>query len=179
MGLNPSNNVANGFPTLGDPPFDTVAKNTALLELVDAGFPRGSSIVITTEVQVWKEGTNAKEAARAGISFPGMGTKEDKEWFQVHSVEARVFGWHFSRAWYYWVASTDQGARIPADAAVRLDDMWGRVLRVDGYAGGKRPQGDVSNYHIDRPDALDALIRSLKKMDDERCAELKRQVEAR
>lgn len=168
MALNPSNNVADGFPTLGDPPFNTVAKETALMELVEAGVPRGSSSFTTSEVQVWKEGTNAWKTARSGISFPGMGTEEDKEWVQVHSVKAEVFGWEFSRSWYYWAAAMHNGAPIPLEEAVHLDNMWGQVLRVNGHGGGQRPTGTVGSYHIDRPDGLEALIGTLKRLDEER-----------
>lgn len=168
MGLNPSNNVQNGFPTLGDPPFDSQARDTALIELEAAGIPRGCPVVTSREVQVWKEGSDAWKASRSGIHFPGMGTEDDKEWIQVHSVEAEMFGWKFHRAWYYWVASANQGESVPAEEAVRLDEALGNVLRVDGFAGGKRPTGSVRGYHIDRPDGLAALVESLKKADEER-----------
>lgn len=168
MALNPSNNVQNGFPTLGDPPFDSQARDAALAELEAAGFPRGSTVVSSREVKVWKEGTDAWRSSRAGVHFPGMGTEEDKEWIEVHSVEAELFGWQFSRAWYYWIAASTRGEPVTAEEAVRLDEALGSVLRVDGFAGGQRPIGPVGGYHIDRPDALAALVESLKKADDER-----------
>lgn len=167
MGLNPSNNVQDGFPTLGDPPFSKEAKTTALAELEAAGIPRGSSVVTMREIQVWKEGSNAQRMASSGIHAPGMGTEEDKEWIRVYSVDAEAFGWKFRRAWYYWVASSHHGEPVPPEEAVRLDEMWGRVLRVDGFAGGKRPTGYVDDYHIDRPDGLAALVASLRKADHE------------
>jgi len=168
MALNPSNNVAGGFPTLGDPPFNGEARDVALGELAVAGFPRSSPVVTMREVQVWREGTDAWKTSRAGVHFPGMGTEEDKEWIKVHSVKAEVFGWAFSRSWYYWTAVTVNGESIPLEEAVKLDEALGSVLRVNGFAGGQRPQGDVGSYHIDRPDGLGALIESLKRLDDER-----------
>jgi len=168
MGLNPSNNVQHGFPTLGDPPFNSQCRDMALAELEAAGIPRGSSIVTTREVHVWKEGTDAWKSSRAGVHFPGMGTEEDKEWVEVHAVDAKAFGWLFSRSWYYWCATAEHGASIPPEEAIRLDEALGSILRVDGYAGGKRPTGEVGSYHIDRPDGLAALVESLMKADAER-----------
>jgi hypothetical protein len=177
MALNPSDNVQGGFPTLGDPPFNSSCRDIALAELEAAGAPRGSTIVTTREVQVWKEGTDAWKASRAGIHYPGMGGESDKEWIQVHEVTAELFGWKFSRAWYYWIACSARGEPINAQEAVRLDEAFGSVLRVDGFAGGQRPQGTVDSYHIDRPDALAALVESLKKTNDTRLEEWKRRAE--
>lgn len=168
MAINPSNNVPDGFPTVGDPPFSSGGRDAAMAELEAAGFPRGSTIVISNEVQVWKKGTDVQKAASAGIHIPGMGKEEDKEWIQVYSVEARLFGWKFKRLWYYWDADAHQGDRIPIEEADRLYKALGKVLRVDGIAGGREPNGPVEGYHIDRPDALLALVESLKKANGER-----------
>jgi hypothetical protein len=141
-----------------------------LVELEKAGFPRGSQIVTSREVQAWKEGTDAWKAARSGIHFSGMGTDEDKEWVEVYEVDAELHGWKFSREWYYWTAKASGGEPVPLEEAARLDEKLGGVLRVDGYAGGKRPQGPVSVYHIDRPDALAALVESIKRRREEAMA---------
>lgn len=72
----------------------------------------------------------------------------------------------FRRAWVYWCVS---GA-MSHEHAIAIDSTpmeseqgtkysggsrtWGDVIRADGFAGGRRPDGPVETWHIDTPDGL-------------------------
>ena len=159
MGLNPSNNLDEGlvgFPNLGDPPFCTTRKNTALIELLEAGLPRGCAVFTTQEKEVYK---------------PGMEQDSETMWIDVHKVTAAAWGWKFFRNWYYWVCSADNGCEVPESAARALNLEHSRDVRVDGYSGGKEPDGDVSCYHVDTPRGLKVLVSLLKRLYEEQEAE--------
>lgn len=66
----------------------------------------------------------------------------------------------FSRAWYYWVVRLSKP--VSAKAARRLNLDWGKVIRVDGYAGGTEPsEGGVDVYHVDSQAGLNRLVQFL------------------
>ncbi len=164
MGLCPSNDVSGGFPTLGDPPFGEAEHDLALAEL--AGLPRGSTIVTSREREVLKRGSERYKLAQVGITVGGLKKNvDDTEWVKLYTVEASAWGWRFHRAWYYWIAvAENQRYFVPADTAMVLHERWGSVVRTDGFAGGKVPDGPVDSYHIDTPDGLAALIEVLKEI---------------
>jgi hypothetical protein len=168
MGLNPSNRLdkdLKGFPTLGDAPFPEGCKNEAVAELRAAGFPRGSETLTMREKQVYKEGSDPDKMARCGIHMPGMAKPDDIEWASLYSVKAELYGWKFSRAWYYWVCRSDWGSEydIPETVAEELNKEFRREIRVTGYAGGTDVRGPVDSYHVDTPRGLAKLIEILKE----------------
>lgn len=158
-----------GFPTLGDPPFPAKCKDMAVAELRDAGFPRGSEKITMQEVEMYKEGSEAARIAASGIHFPGMGKDSDIEWVTVYCVEAALHGWKFRRAWYYWVAYTEDSSHaIPEEVAEELNKTFRKEVRVEGFAGGQNVRGNVAAYHIDTPRGFAELIRLLEKRRSER-----------
>jgi hypothetical protein len=171
MSLNPSNKLdkgLKGFPTLGDPPFEAECKDQAVAELRDAGFPRGTETVTMREVQAYSKDSEAHRLACSGIHIPGMAKPEDIEWVTVYDVEAKLYGWTFSRAWYYWRAKSDYFDRhIPEDVAKELNKTFRREIRVEGYGGGTDVTRPVSGYHIDTPRGLAKLVKLLKQQDEE------------
>ena len=175
MGMNPSNNLDEGlvgFPNLGDPPFCDTRKNTALIELLDAGLPRGCSVFTTQEKEVYKPGTKADQMSRAGIWMPGMEQESETMWIEVHKVSAQMYGWKFYRNWYYWVCAVVENEAVVPEATARVLNLdHYRDVRVDGYAGGKEPDGDVSCYHVDTPLGLKVLVGLLKRTYEEHEAE--------
>ena len=75
-----------------------------------------------------------------------------------YSVTGMIHGWHFRRAWYYWVATATPGAQLSAEKARRLNERWKEEVRVDGYAGGQDVEGPVGCYHVDTVEGLSALV---------------------
>lgn len=167
MGLNPSCNLKEGlkgFKNLGDPPFTAVPKNWALMELLEAGTPRGAAEYTTKEVEVYEPGSEADKMSRSGIWMPGMAKDSPTIWIEVHQVSAKAFGWTFRRAWYYWVCSAEtHGYGLPEAAAKQLNEEHRLDVRVDGYASGQEVHGEVDSYHVDTPDGLKALVEVLKQ----------------
>lgn len=55
--------------------------------------------------------------------------------------------WTFIRAWYYWIATTEDGKGLYEPEAIKLhntmnplsNDILGLEIRADGYAGGINP----------------------------------------
>lgn len=81
----------------------------------------------------------------------------------VTSVIGELHGWTFRRAWRYWVAT---GPGIDVLSAEALHREWGHVVRVDGDATCPSPRDrykgfGCSLYHIDTPEGLAALARTL------------------
>ncbi|HEC72403.1 MAG: hypothetical protein ACTSW7_01490 [Candidatus Thorarchaeota archaeon] len=167
MGLNPSNNVKKGFPTLGDPPFPTECKDKAVKELIAAGFPRGSWSLTTEEIEIYEPGSEADQLARSGIHIPSIAKESPTIWTSVHKVIAELYGWKFSRAWYYWRASAKYKEHfIPEVIAHEFNETFFTEARVEGFAGGKKVSGPVDSYHIDTPNGFKALIELLKQQDE-------------
>lgn len=167
MGLNPSNRLEEGlkgFPTLGDPPFPEECKDMAVAELRAAGFSRGSETLTICEHEVYKEGSEPAKMASVGIHMPGMAKPDDIEWVALYDVNARLYGWKFRRAWYYWVAHADDSIHyIPKDVAREFNQTFRLETRVQGYAGGQEVHRPVDLYHVDTPRGLLALMGLLRK----------------
>lgn len=75
-----------------------------------------------------------------------------------------LHGWTFKRNWYYWVA---EGPGLEITVAKALNDQFGNVVRVDGYAGGQCPIQRFKGlscglYHVDTPEGLKALADTIK-----------------
>lgn len=80
------------------------------------------------------------------------------------SVWGMLHGWTFHRNWCYWVA---KGPGLEIIAAKALNDCYGSVVRVDGFAGGRCPiqcfKGLACGlYHVDTPEGLKALANIIK-----------------
>jgi len=168
VGLCPSNQRnegMKGFPTLGDPPFPEACRDLAVTELRTAGFPRGSEIMTVCEREVYKEDSELAKLASAGIHMPSIAKPDDIEWITLYDVDAKLYGWTFRRAWYYWVASTGEYSEytIPEDVATKFNQAFRQEARVQGYAGGQDVRQKVNLYHVDTPRGLAALIELLKK----------------
>lgn len=77
-----------------------------------------------------------------------------------------LHGWTFKRNWCYWTA---EGPGIPPEYAVKLHQLYGNYVRVDGHAGAPDPieycKGfAVGSYHIDKPVGLHALAATLNQI---------------
>lgn len=82
------------------------------------------------------------------------------------SVRGLLYGWEFTRCWYYWDA---KGPGIDVDTAEALHKTHSMVVRVDGHCGSPEPRGayhglGVGHYHIDSPDGLLALANAIKSV---------------
>lgn len=81
-------------------------------------------------------------------------------------------GWTLKRAWYYWVATADEGCGIPFDIADELHSRHGQKCRVAGHCGCPAPrewykhdwQLGVPSYHIDTQEALNAFAETVWKI---------------
>jgi len=166
MGLNPSNRLEEGlkgFPTLGDSPFSAECKDMAVAELRTAGFPRGSVILTTRECHLDRPDSQAAKMAQMGIRIPCAEKESEKEWVWQFHVDAKLYGWKFYRAWYYWVAvAGDSDYHVPRDTAEKFNQEFRCEARVDGFAGGQDVSGPVDSYHVDTPRGLEALVELLK-----------------
>lgn len=74
-------------------------------------------------------------------------------------------GWRFTRAWYYWVC---EGPGIPFEDAMKLNEKFGKEVRVDGFAGGESPRRfhglGVGHYHVDTLEGLKALADTIREV---------------
>jgi hypothetical protein len=98
-----------------------------------------------------------EELGAAGIAV----VPEDRRHCEVPSeVSGTLGGFRFSREWYYWVC---EGV-VPAQVAQYLyDHPIGRAdVRVNGYAGNRKPRGPVSCYHIDSQAGLNLFVETLQ-----------------
>jgi hypothetical protein len=79
-------------------------------------------------------------------------------------VLGTLYGWSFTRAWYYWIT---KGPGLPLEYAVPLYRTYGQEVRVNGHCGCPNPfyQGGtaVDSYHIDTPEGLWALAWTIKQ----------------
>ena len=80
--------------------------------------------------------------------------------------QGELFGWHFRRAWYYWVC---WGPAIPFDIADELHKAFGQEVRVAGHCGCPAPREwyhndydkGVPDYHVDTQEGLNALVAAI------------------
>jgi len=100
------------------------------------------------------------ELTTAGIPVVLLPEMLRKSQGEVKSIVLGDFyGWEFTRAWYYWVAT---GPGIPPVEAEALHAMHGKVVRVAGHCGCPSPlkwyKGfAVPMYHVDTQEGLNAL----------------------
>lgn len=178
MAINPSCNLADGlkgFHNLGDPPFILHRKDEALADLQKAGFPRGSWFVTQREVSRYREDSEAAQLARVGIMIPQISRQSPREWVTVYDVAAKLFGWKFSRAWYYWIAEVQyENAEygIPVGLAEDFHSVYGKEVRVAGHCGCPSPKEWYKGkpcicYHVDTPRGFEALVQLLKRRYDD------------
>lgn len=153
------------FSVLGDPPFSAAGRYAAVAELRAAGVPRGAEEVVEREVELLATGSDAQRMASAGVYVPSAIVTAQKEWVPRFRVEADVYGWRLTRAWYYWVASTERFAVPLLDASV-LHERFGQQVRVDGNCGCPAPEDEVGCYHVDAPAGLRALVNLLGSLHD-------------
>lgn len=171
--VNPSCNIPArekglAFPVVGDGPWkqDVAAQ---IMQELEASMPVEDRGLLswqseTRECEVYKEGSKPWQMARAGIYVPGAAEPEDIETVALTRVRAVLYGWKFTRAWYYWVCSAvDPGAVIPKAEADAFNKQWREEVRADGYAGGHEPFGDVCTYHVDTMRGLAALVGWLRQ----------------
>lgn len=99
----------------------------------------------------------------------GINRVKDSEVYSSHGrvsthVSGELGGWKFSRDQRYWVA---KGPAIPRKDAVSLYESHGGDVRVDGVGPAGRatkPWGDVSEYHVDSQEGLNALASTIKRV---------------
>jgi hypothetical protein len=109
-----------------------------------------------------------KELAEAGIPF------EEHEFLKRNSevpsaVLAYMNGWTFKRAWYYWVASSDDNLLL-FENADKLHEKFGQEVRVSGHCGCPAPREwynkewnlGVNLYHVDSQEGLNALAQAIR-----------------
>jgi hypothetical protein len=165
--LKEKNRVNDSFPAIGDPPFGETGKDTAVQELRDAGFPQGSEVVLSTEHEVYRRGSEADVLGRMGITIPSICMTSAKEWVRLYEVAAALYGWKFERAWRYWICSAEDPVyAIPQDLAEKLNLEMSDQVRVDGFAGGQEVSRAVCCYHVDTPAGLARLVQVLKEVND-------------
>jgi hypothetical protein len=105
-------------------------------------------------------GTQDTEAARAELIAAGINIVDVPRYGEPQiTVEGKLRGWTFRRAWYYWMA---KGPAIPVDVARPFNEKRGSVVRVDGFAGGTDVAVPVDSYHIDSQAGLDAFAELLR-----------------
>lgn len=125
----------HGFNNLGDEPTNLVEVNRIIKE--------GCSFGLVPRIEQFR--------------VSGGGFSAD-----VSFRHPLVPSWYFARRWVYWSAWVpDYRFEIPVETATALWDSHGGALRVDGDCGSPKPTKGVSSYHIDTPEALNALIQCL------------------
>lgn len=82
------------------------------------------------------------------------------------SVMGALYGWKFTRNWYYWVA---KGPGIEIAAAEKLHEEHGKTVRVAGHCGCPHPREwykglAVGDYHVDSPSGLKALAETIRSL---------------
>jgi hypothetical protein len=66
-------------------------------------------------------------------------------------------------------AKVPEGPGIEVEAAEKLHQKFGTVVRTDGYSGGKSPREHFQglacgNYHVDTQEGLNALAETIKEL---------------
>ena len=101
-----------------------------------------------------------------------------------YKLFGKVGNWTLKRAWYYWMASTEDDG-LPIDIALEMhnkkypDEMYdeyctnrvyGDLIRVGGHCGSPSPDefggrsGFVTSYHIDSQEGLNEFVRVIKEL---------------
>jgi hypothetical protein len=171
--VNPSCNIPArekglAFPVVGDGPWKENVAKAIMDELVAARPPEDHDLIVwqneTQTCEVYKEGSKPWQMARMGIHVPGTATPEDIETVTLTRVCTQLYGWRFSRAWYYWICSATDATRvIPKAEADEFNEQWREEVRADGFGGGHDPFGDVRTYHVDTMRGLAALVTRLRQ----------------
>jgi hypothetical protein len=112
------------------------------------------------ECTVWKKGSRGHGYARAGITMPYDGYRDDLEPATLIAVSGCMLGWTFTRLWYYWACSTKTNP-VPQAAATRLNDGMRHQARINGHCNGESVSGPVYGYHVDTVEGLAALLRAI------------------
>lgn len=114
-----------------------------------------------------------KELGEAGIEIV-EGPKSQGE--VQYTLTGKLGDWNFDRAWYYWMACAQNGNGLPFAVATELHNKeysiegeqesrkYGKVIRVGGCAGAPEPSGDISSYHIDSQEGLNALAGAIRDL---------------
>jgi len=78
------------------------------------------------------------------------GEKSERE--IPYSITGKLGDWNFGRAWYYWVASAQNGKGLSLEVATQLHErqypiigedqpkIYGKVIRVTGHCGCPHPR---------------------------------------
>jgi hypothetical protein len=109
----------------------------------------------------------AAELTAAGIPVCRLPEILRKHQGEVQTViVGDLHGWEFKRAWRYWVCG---GPGIEIQAAERLHDAHGTVVRVAGHCGCPSPREwfkglACGSYHVDTQEGLNALAATIKSL---------------
>ena len=111
-----------------------------------------------------------RELQLAGIESTRLPEVMRKHAGEVKTIVlGQLHGWGFTRLWRYWVC---RGPGIPLDAATRLHQQFGSLVRVDGHCGCPSPlerfQGlGTGHYHVDTQEGLVALAGTIRQVVEE------------
>lgn len=121
------------------------------------------------------------ELDKAKIPFEKIDTPKGE---CQYTLIGKFKDWTFTRAWYYWIASTE-GKGVPLKIALEMhnkkypDEMfdhdqqkgkYGNSIRVGGHCGCPSPDeyggrsGFVTSYHIDTQEGLNEFARVLNNL---------------
>lgn len=144
MSLNPSNAISERIT--GTPPFPNMAG-------VGRRDPHQVDCVLADELKA------------AGITVVEL----PERYGEPQSVIAgELLGWHFRRAWYYWMAT---GPGIPFESAMKLHEAHGKSVRVNGHCGCPPPSeygtDPIKAYHVDNQGGLNALAVAIRASNPE------------
>jgi hypothetical protein len=108
----------------------------------------------------------AAELTAAGIPYEKYDFLRESNSEVKSGVIGTLYGWTFTRAWYYWVC---KGPGIEVEAAERLHAKYGETVRVDGHCGCPSPRERFRGlacgfYHVDDAEGLKALADTIKKL---------------
>ena len=118
------------------------------------------------------------ELEKAKIPFEKIETPKGE---CQYTIIGKLKGWIFTRAWYYWIAETDEENALPLPIALEMhnkkypDEMfdheqtmgkYGNSIRVGGHCGCPSPKDyDVTDcYHIDSQEGLNEFARVLNAL---------------
>jgi len=119
-----------------------------------------------------------KELEKANISFEHIETPSGE---CGYTIIGKLKNWTFTRAWYYWIAITDENNAIPLPIAIEMynkkypDEMfdhdqsfgkYGNSIRTGGHCGCPSPEEyDMTYcYHIDSQEGLNEFVRVLNTL---------------
>lgn len=98
-----------------------------------------------------------------------------------YTLIGKLKNWTFTRAWYYWIAQTNEDNALPLSIALEMhnkkypDEMfdhnqqmgkYGNSIRVGGHCGCPSPEEyNVTDcYHIDTQEGLNEFVRVLNSI---------------